>query len=598
MILLSSFLTSPVISSGTDDEGTVNAFQKEAVVFDNGMDYDGLYAAQWDENLSFDAYPADDFQFDEDTQVNTVNWIGGYYNDNYSQGDFDWNVTFYYDRGDGGAPGSVYVGPYTYTPDQYNQTFLENDSFVIYYEFSVYLPTTLTFTANEKYWISIYGVGAFPPQSGWGYNDTLITLHQAVFKSYYFLNHSYWNDTIDVFGTASDMCFQLISTEQNATVITINNEYPAKNSLNVSIYAQNVSAYISITLTQETSDFIFAWRIGGDNITTTTNLSDHTEGRKGAPIHGPLEYNTTYDWYVNVSFGGQYKNVTFKFTTEKKPNQPPVANFTWTIKDLTVTFTSTSTDSDNDIVNWTWNFGDVDVNSRYGKIIQHIYAQNGTYDVNLTVRDSGGKTNSVIKAVDVTNNPPVANITYALVGSTKIVQFYASNSYDINGTIVSYFWEFGDEKNSTNMSESHNYDQDYKTYKVNLTVKDSAGLTNTISKNVTIGDVTSPTIEITKPVKKTIYVNNQVKRQRLLGMPIIIGDITIEVNAKDNNGSGIAKVDFYINGKLKGNDTTAPYNYTWKKDRLRFFHLFTIKVVAYDKAGNSATAKIVVKKYL
>jgi PKD repeat protein len=262
-----------------------------------------------------------------------------------------------------------------------------------------------------------------------------------------------------------------------------------------------------------------------------------------------------------------------------------------------VTFTSTSNDPDGNIVNWTWNFDDGTPLS-FKPNPQHTYANGKIYNVTLTVKDNESASNSITKKINVMNNPPVADFVYALVGDSKHVRFDASNSSDVNGTIVSYFWEFGDGKNSTDVIVGHDYERDYTTYKVNLTVTDSAGLTNTISKNVIIGDVTSPTIKITKPVKKTIYINDKIKRQRLLGMSIIIGDITIEVDAKDNNGSGIAKVDFYINGKPKGNDTTAPYNYTWTKDRLRFFHLFTIKVVAYDKAGNKAESKMIVRKIL
>ena len=278
-------------------------------------------------------------------------------------------------------------------------------------------------------------------------------------------------------------------------------------------------------------------------------------------------------------------------------NQPPVANYTYKLNDLNVTFTSTSSDPDGNIVNWTWNFDDVTPLS-FKPNPQHSYVGGKIYNVTLTVKDDEGASNSITKKITVTNNPPIAEFVYSLVGGSKHVRFDASNSSDLNGTIVSYFWEFGDGKNSTDMIVGHDYEQDYTTYKVNLTVTDSAGLNNTISKNVIIGDVTSPTIKITKPVKKTIYINDKIKRQRLLGMSIIIGDITIEVDAKDNNGSGIAKVDFYINGKLKGNDTTEPYNYTWTKDRLRVFHLFTIKVVAYDKAGNKVESKMIVRKIL
>jgi PKD repeat protein len=292
---------------------------------------------------------------------------------------------------------------------------------------------------------------------------------------------------------------------------------------------------------------------------------------------------------------GLYTRRWYTFTT-KPLNNPPVANYTYELNDLNVTFTSTSSDPDGNIVNWTWNFDDGTPLS-FKPNPQHTYVDERIYNVTLTVKDNECASNSITKKINVTNNPPVADFVYALVGGSKHVRFDASNSSDINGTIVSYFWEFGDGKNSTDVIVGHDYERDYTTYKVNLTVTDGAGLTNTISKNVTIGDVTSPTIKITKPAKKTIYTNNQIKRQRLFGVSIVIGDITIEVDAKDNNGSGIAKVEFYVNGVLKGNDTTAPYTYNLTKYRiLRFFHMQIIKVVAYDKAGNRATDRMVVRK--
>jgi len=131
-----------------------------------------------------------------------------------------------------------------------------------------------------------------------------------------------------------------------------------------------------------------------------------------------------------------------------------------------------------------------------------------------------------------------------------------------------------------------------------LNVTDNDGRKDTIYKYVTTNDTTPPTVQIIKP-ERALYMGNHKIRRLFLRMALIVGDITIEVNATDVNGSGIAKVEFYVNGKLKGNDTTAPYTYNLTKDRIiRFVHMQIIKIVAYDNAGNSATDRMVVRKLL
>ena len=106
----------------------------------------------------------------------------------------------------------------------------------------------------------------------------------------------------------------------------------------------------------------------------------------------------------------------------------------------------------------------------------------------------------------------------------------------------------------------------------------------------------APHVKIIKP-KRALYIFNKSIFPRLFRPAKIIGGITIEVNATDED-SGIEKVEFYINGKLKGNDTTEPYTYNWKRDRLRFFHIFIIKVKAYDNDGKTSVNRRIVRKFL
>jgi len=186
--------------------GWMNPISK-AVVYDNGMTYVGLGASQYDPSFNFDPLIADDFTFTVNQLVNDVHWIGGYWNGPPNDGNFDWEIIFYNDFGDGNKPGAA-IGTYTFANAQVNETFIEQVGTSFYYSYSVNLPATLSFMAGTKYWISIQGIGAYPPQSGWAFHQTPILLHQAVFKSVYF-GYPNWTNSSTVFGYAIDVCFQL-----------------------------------------------------------------------------------------------------------------------------------------------------------------------------------------------------------------------------------------------------------------------------------------------------------------------------------------------------------------------------------------------------
>ena len=94
-----------------------------------------------------------------------------------------------------------------------------------------------------------------------------------------------------------------------------------------------------------------------------------------------------------------------------------------------------------------------------------------------------------------------------------------------------------------------------------------------------------PTVEITKPLEKSLYIRNH--RICPWWFTMIIGGIDVNVDASDE--VGMDRVEFYINKKLKATDTTEPYTWMWDE---RAFGSRMIEVKAYDNAGNSNTAKI------
>ncbi|RLF39743.1 MAG: hypothetical protein DRN00_01125, partial [Thermoplasmata archaeon] len=68
-----------------------------------------------------------------------------------------------------------------------------------------------------------------------------------------------------------------------------------------------------------------------------------------------------------------------------------------------------------------------------------------------------------------------------------------------------------------------------------------------------------------------------------LKMPIILGDITVIADARDEDG--IEKVEFYVDNILKSTDYDEPYAWLWSEFAIGKHE---IKVIAYDKEGNKA----------
>ena len=183
-------------------------------------------------------------------------------------------------------------------------------------------------------------------------------------------------------------------------------------------------------------------------------------------------------------------------------NKKPVAQFTYTPtspkENEPVYFDATSSyDPDGSVTSYSWNFGDGTTGS--GSTTTHTYSQHGTYTVKLTVTDNKGATTTTSKTITIAQaKPPVAIIELSdetpEVGQD--ITFDASNSYDPDGYIKSYYW---------NISINGKYEENNKktftaafiesgTATIRLTVTDNNGLTDTAVKTITVGG--EPTVTI------------------------------------------------------------------------------------------------------
>lgn len=102
-----------------------------------------------------------------------------------------------------------------------------------------------------------------------------------------------------------------------------------------------------------------------------------------------------------------------------------------------------------------------------------------------------------------------------------------------------------------------------------------------------------PSVGISLPEKGKLHILGRPIIKTLFKNTILIGKTTVVANAEDD--SGIEKVEFYIDGKLKKTVTEEPYEYSFRKIKLLkriFLRFHTITVKAYDDEGKTRTVNL------
>jgi len=145
-----------------------------------------------------------------------------------------------------------------------------------------------------------------------------------------------------------------------------------------------------------------------------------------------------------------------------------------------------SHDDDGAITEYRWDFGDpASGGTQTGDQGSHTYAHPGTYLVKLTVIDDRGLIDSQQLAVVVTNAPPVAVASMSNenpLPGTKVI-FNGSASYDAQGPIVSYAWDFGDGATASSAVAEHTYGLGGY-YVATLVVTDEDGATGRVNLGI------------------------------------------------------------------------------------------------------------------
>lgn len=251
-------------------------------------------------------------------------------------------------------------------------------------------------------------------------------------------------------------------------------------------------------------------------------LWDFDEGTNATGMTATHSYSNNGTYVVTLTVTDDDGATASANAIKTVLNRPPVANFTESAETVytndLITFNATNSyDSDGSVVSYFWDFGDG--TNTTGMVVDHAYLDNGNYTVTLSVTDNDGATASVNATKTVLNRSPVASFTESAttVYAGETIYFNASGSYDPDGSIVSYFWDFGDETNGTGEITTHSYAEN-GTYTVILDVTDDDGLSDIVSANimVSIHDValvsvtpSATKVHLGKVVNFTVVVRNE-----------------------------------------------------------------------------------------
>ncbi len=259
------------------------------------------------------------------------------------------------------------------------------------------------------------------------------------------------------------------------------------------------------------------WEFGDGNISTLQNVthiySDNGMYTTCLTVTDDNGANDTYCQEINVT------------------NTPPTASFSYT-PDIPYTsdiifFEDESIDNDGMLISWSWGFGDGNIS--YEQKPTHSYNENGNYTVCLTVEDDDGETDTYCEAIWIRNIPPYPDFMHVpkYPNANETINF-TDISFDLDGYIVSWNWNFGDGNTSTEQNPSHIYDSP-RLYPVRLNVTDNDGATSSVGKLLVVD----------KEIRKIITLGKQLN----LGMWSFI---SLPFNHSINKTDFIIEYDDYF----------------------------------------------------
>ena len=211
-----------------------------------------------------------------------------------------------------------------------------------------------------------------------------------------------------------------------------------------------------------------------DTLTPTHTYSDNGEYQVALTVTDDEEAATTVNLTVTVN---NVAPTITQATGDTSVDEGSVANFS-----------ATATDPGADELTYSWNFGDGS-EPQIGESVAHTYADDGEYDVTLTVTDDDGGVTTENLTIRVDNvAPTIDRVEFAPPAEGRASQFKAIAT-DPGEDTITYTWDFGDGSESVTGSTVEHLYLDDGDYTITLTTRDEDGGVTTSSFAVAVEQV-------------------------------------------------------------------------------------------------------------
>ncbi len=285
-----------------------------------------------------------------------------------------------------------------------------------------------------------------------------------------FFNPGVINNTIGTIVNVYNLIVGLGNITNNGTFVTIS--FTAKSTAGTSILefyeagVTNETGYIPIT-------------INDGNVTIP--------GDNNPPIGGSPG-------------GGGYNPPIIENVEENNPPETPIkpSGPTYIEMGVEYMYSSSSYDIDNDSIRYRFDWGDGTISnwseffsSNNTVSMTHFWNSISTYEIMVLAQEENGVNSSWSEPLTVTvsqtvlgEEPPIAEINLpSNIIANQTITFDASDSYDPDGVIISYQWDFGDRTTGLGKYPTHIYTTPGE-YTVTLIVTDNND--NTYSKSIIV----------------------------------------------------------------------------------------------------------------
>jgi len=295
-------------------------------------------------------------------------------------------------------------------------------------------------------------------------------------------SHTYADDgTYDVVLTATNDCGSVTSTE---TVVIVTAPTAGFSSNITSGCAPLTVEFLN----QSSANAVnFEWDFPGGDPTSSTDENP------------TVVYNAAGTYTITLTVSNAAGNNSVTQTDYITVTTVPSAGYTSSSNGLTVDFNNTTTNANS----YSWDFGDggtsTDVNP------SHTYADDGSYDVELTATNDCGST-TLTQTVVVVTVPSAGFSSSSNEGCAPLTVTFTNES---SANAVDYLWDFpgGDPTSSTDENPTVTYNA-AGTYDVTLIVSNAAGSdTITMTDFVVATTVPDPSYTVATNVFVATFTN-------------------------------------------------------------------------------------------